>query len=251
VAVTAYSRLRMGWGAFDLTVMQGQTPMYATTQYVTGGTSAAAGSGVGVRRASLVLDRQLIEAGADPCLMHFDFLNMTAGNPDDTWIAADYVNCETAINTWWSAVAAYPHSNIKFTTVLWHRVGTGVSKPNPAERIMTVGAPVTSSGGAGAIPQAACSITFRTGVRKSWGRTYLPLGPNAVTAGRPTAVAVDAIANATNTLVTSLASQDFYLVVVSKPLASSLNVENVEVDNVPDVIRRRRWKKQTYRKILP
>jgi hypothetical protein len=98
----------------------------------------------------------------------------------------------------------------------------------------------------------ACSITFRTAVRKSWGRTYLPISIDAIGInGRPKNVAVDAIATATNTLVTTAATNDFHLVVVSQPLASSLNVERIEVDNVADVIRRRRWKATTYRKLLP
>jgi hypothetical protein len=71
------------------------------------------------------------------------------------------------------------------------------------------------------------------------------------TAGRVSTTAVDALTNALNTMVTTMASSDFQLVVVSKPLASALAVEHVEVDNVPDVIRRRRFKAQTYRKILP
>lgn len=62
---------------------------------------------------------------------------------------------------------------------------------------------------------------------------------------------VDSVAGATNTLVTSAASSDFYLVVYSKTKNALLNVESVEVDNVPDVVRRRRWKTATYKKILP
>jgi hypothetical protein len=62
---------------------------------------------------------------------------------------------------------------------------------------------------------------------------------------------VDSIATATHTLVTTAAAADFHLVVVSKPLTSSLNVESIEVDDVLDVIRRRRPKKSSYRKILP
>jgi hypothetical protein len=138
-----------------------------------------------------------------------------------------------------------------FTTISWHRKGTGVSKPNPAERT-TVITPITASASGAHFPQVACSITFRTGVRKSWGRTYLPLNAAGVLSnGSLPSGQVDAIAGATNTLMTSAASSDFHLVVVSSSLASSLNIEKIEVDDVTDVIRRRRWKSATYKKILP
>jgi hypothetical protein len=104
-------------------------------------------------------------------------------------------------------------------------------------------------------PQVACSITLRTASRRSWGRTYLPLGAlgasNDLSGGRFSTSYVDYVANATGTLVGTLASNDFYLVVYSATKSALLNVEQVEVDNVPDVIRRRRWKSSTYKKILP
>lgn len=248
---TAYVRLRLVWGPFDLSVAQGQTPNYGSTQIVTGGPTAAVGSGIGVRRASLYLDRTVADAGADPAFMHFDFLNTTGGVPDDTWTNGDFTQMETALNAFWNSAGAYAAGGHKLTQIIWHRVGTGVSKPNPAERILTVAAPALGGGGALAAPQHACSITFRTGVRRSWGRTYLPIGNTPMSAGRLSNTATDAIAGATNTLFLAAASNDFHPVVVSGPLASSLNIESVEVDNVTDVIRRRRWKRQTYRKILP
>ena len=44
---------------------------------------------------------------------------------------------------------------------------------------------------------------------------------------------------------------DFHLVVVSAARHSALTVEKIEVDDNVDIIRRRRWKQSTYRKILP
>ena len=62
---------------------------------------------------------------------------------------------------------------------------------------------------------------------------------------------VGTIAGAANTLLTSAASNDFVQVVTSLHLNAALAVEHVEVDDVPDVVRRRRWKQQTARTILP
>lgn len=249
---TAYKRLRVTWGGIDYEEVQVTSPGYALTDWASGGTSAAAGSGVGVRRASVVIDRATMNALMDPALMHFDFLNMTSGNPDDTWITSDYGVLETAIQTWWTGVKVYIPTTWKLSAILWHRVGTGVTKPNPAERIFTLGAPVAGTGGTyNQAPQAALSITFRTGVRKSWGRTYLPFGGAVGSDGMVGASTVDAVATATGTLVSTAATNDMHLVVVSAPLASSLNVENIQVDNVIDVIRRRRVKRKTYAKVLP
>jgi hypothetical protein len=99
----------------------------------------------------------------------------------------------------------------------------------------------------------SCSISFHVGPRRSWGRTYLPhlgAGDLQTTGGLLSTTAVDAIANATNTLVTSAAAADFYLV-VSTAARGLLTVEQIAVDNIYDIIRRRRWEHPTYRKALP
>lgn len=248
---TSYARLRMFWGAFDVDLVHADAPQYATTQIKDGGTSAAVGSGIGVRRASLVIDRAPAHASADPAFCHFDFLNVTGGDPDDTWTSGDYDTMEGHLTDWWNSVKTYVPVNYKLSEFRWHRVGTGIPHPNPAERTNIL---VSSIGGSasGFPPQAACSITFRTAIRKSWGRTYLPIGAEALGTGYVfTHTAVDAIAGATDTLVTDAAGDDFQLVVVSAAQTSSLAVESVSVDDVPDVIRRRRWKVETYRKVLP
>lgn len=242
----------MFWGAFDLVALQQSTPGYGATQIVTGGTSAVVGSGVGVRRATLLIDRSIQVAGSDPMFIHFDFLNMTSGSPDDTWITTDFTALETLLATFITTVSAYWSDKWRYTQVAWHRVGTGIGKPNPAERTLILTTPIAGSIATPvAIPQAACSITFRTGVRASWGRTYLPYAGTAGVSAKLVSTTVDAICTAAHTLAAGAAAQDFYLVVTSLAKASTLNVEKVEVDDIFDVIRRRRWKQSTYRKLLP
>jgi hypothetical protein len=241
----------MLWGALDWQAGSGNP--YSTGQTVSGGTSALP-PGVGVRRAILVIDRTAALAGADPAEMHLDWLNFTSGSPDDSWITSDFTTCEAAITTWFSALAPYITSAYKLSFINWYRAGVAVGTPNPVIRSTAVSIPGTGAG-TGAPPQVACSITFRTAVRKSWGRTYVPLGnlaaSNITGSGLITNAMVDAIAAATNTMVTSQASNDFALVVTSLRLSASLNVEHVEVDNMLDVIRRRRYRAATYKKILP
>lgn len=252
MSVTSYVRLRLFWGALDYEHTRSDAPAYTSAQTISGGPSAAAGSGVGVRRAQLTILRTLGGVAQDPAVMHFSFLNLTAGTPDDTWTTADYTNLETPLKAWMNAMSTYMAVGYNFSEIRWYREGTGVVPPNPPERVTAVtplipGIVTTSN----QIAQVACSITFRTGSRRHWGRTYLPYSKVVDNTLRPSASDVDNIAGAANTLVTSAAASDMHLVVVADSINSSLNVESVEADNVLDVVRRRRLKAQTYRKILP
>lgn len=250
MALTAFTRFRFLWGAADW--QSGSNNPYAAAETGSLGTDAL--SGVGVRRVMLVIDRATNHAGADPAIMHFDILNMTGGNPDDTWTAGDYTNVETALDAFWTSVKTKVTGNYKLVEYRYYRVGKGIVPPNPAVRSVTRSVAGTSAG-QNMPPQVACSLTFRTAARKSWGRTYLPLGALAasdLTSGHElSSTAVDFLATALQTLVTSLAANDFYLVVTSGTKSAALNVEKVEVDSNLDVVRRRRFKQSAYKKILP
>lgn len=250
MALTAYTRLRAFWGAFDYATDANRAPGYSSSQYANAGASAAVGAGVGIRRATCVLNRSAFTPALDTAIMHFDFLNMTAGVPDDTWVTADFTTLEGYLKTMFTSLVATMQPKHTFDTVSWHRIGPGAPVPNPAERIATVSATQPTGTGSTNPPQIACSITFRTGVRKSWGRTYLPCGISPGAQHRWASTNVDVVATAVDTMVKAAAAADFYHVVFSKTLNSALNVEAIEVDDVPDVIRRRRHKVQTYRKII-
>lgn len=244
--------MRLLWGAFDW--QGGSGNPYSGAQTQSGGTSAAAGTGnIGVRRATLVFDRSTYSPADDDMTMHFDFLNMTAGAADDTWTTGDYTTLEALLQSFWTSTKPYSDPKTKLREIRWHRAGAGVVPPNPAERVYILGTMDPGTGTAGAmVPQVACSITFRTAVRRSWGRTYLPyngLQPN--TQGRLPSGTVDTIASAASTLYTAAAAADFFLVVSSVKLSAALTVERIEVDDVLDIIRRRRWKHTVYRKLLP
>jgi len=119
--------------------------------------------------------------------------------------------------------------------------------------------PVNVSGSSVATPlpyQAATSITFRTPVPKHWGRIYLPgmhsadLNASAPGAGRLANNVVTPIADSTASLVQELANKHFQLVVPTTQVDSKFHValqmvNQVVVDDIPDVIRRRRAKQAT------
>lgn len=251
MALTAYSRLRMLWGALDWQAGGGSP--YSSAQTVSGGPSAVAGSGIGVRRASLIFARTTTGTFAEDVMVcHFDWLNLTGGSPDDTWTSGDYTNIEGDVTAFWTAMLPQISNRVTLREIRWYRVGSGVTPPNPPEHITTVGVAGTSTNDE-LPPQVAMSVTFKTAVRKSWGRTYLPgftEGSNAGD-GRILHAESTAVADKVSALVVAGAGHDFHLVVVSKHLSAALNVETIQVDDVWDVIRRRRYANPIYREVRP
>lgn len=252
MALLAFDRLRMLWGALDW--QHSPDHPYSSSQTLSGGASATVAGGVGVRRIEVVWDRATLHPGADVALTHFDFLNITSGAPDDTWTTGDYTNVEGYLTTFFTALKPYYHAGIRITQFNWYRVGLGVGTPNPAERQLTLTTPIVGTSGSGAVfpPQVAMSLTLRNGVRKSWGRTYLPLsGMTFTTTGTVATAVVDAVAAAASTMVTSAAAGEYALGTFSAHLSAFLNAEKVETDDNADIQRRRRWKSSTYKKLLP
>lgn len=250
MALVAFDRLRMLWGALDW--QTGASP-YSPAQTSHGGASAIAGVGVGARRASLIWARSVTGSFVEDVMVsHFDFLNITGGDPDDSWTTADYAAINNDIATWWSSMQGEISSRITLREVRWYRIGSGITPPNPPEDVFPVGTLGTATGDM-LPPQVACAVTFKTAVRTSWGRTYLPgfvessNGPD----GRLDSTDALAVANKLGNLVTDAASHDFRLVVYSAKLQALLNVESIQVDNTWDIIRSRRYATPTYRAVNP
>jgi hypothetical protein len=243
---TPYFHLRAFWGGFDLSY---GTPEYTGSSLVSAGTSAVAGSGVGVRRAVLSWTQTAPGTIVDDAReTHFDFMNITGGSPDDTWTTTDFTDLETLILAWHAAVKVYMDQTMVLQTIKWYRIGTGVIPPNPPERILSP-ADACTSASIVLPPQNAMSITFKTARRRQWGRSYLPGITTAAlgTRGALSSSVVDVIGGATNTMVAGAAAKQFYQGVLSGVAGSFFATEQVQVDDVADVIRSRRWKNTTHR----
>lgn len=207
------------------------------------------------RKCTLVFTRAasgMPQSDAAQCSFHI--LNITAEEPDPSWTTADYVACETRLNTWWTTVKAQIATDWTLKEYRWYRFGPLFKANGAPRRITAVG--VAGTGTGVRLPdQLAATITLKTVHRKSWGRVYIPgIGAQAVgSGGRWTNGVYTNYANATGVLINGLATDDFGLCVFSRkgsvygpkgeiitPAGACLGVTQVQVDDIPDVQRRRR-----------
>lgn len=192
----------------------------------------------------------------------FDIANITGGSLDDSWTTGDYTTCEAAIDTMVTALNSHIPNCYQLVEYRWYRRKFNdytEQKPfadsGPPERVT---AKAITGGTANVMPtQTSMSITEKTAFPRHWGRFYLPVsgGSDMTTARRFDTAAVDAVANAVGACYATLQTAEFFPVVpvtqVDKaPARGLLQVTAVQVDDVPDVQRRRRLSQTSYRKIV-
>jgi hypothetical protein len=184
-------------------------------------------------------------------LFGIHWINLTSGELDTTWTSADYASVEGAIETMWSSLAAIISSDFRLEEHRWYAFGAGVTPPNPPSRITTLATPAVGTATATGVHQAACTVTLRTTLRRHWGRFYLPLAGSQVgSGGQITNSNTDAIAAAARTaLLVTPAAQGVIPVVYDRTRKLVFGTTQLEVDSVPDIIRRRRPRDTSYRKI--
>jgi hypothetical protein len=240
-------RLKCFWGAVDLELTDEQ--VYDPAEVKSLGVDVEAPGGIGVRRAQLVFSRANLGVGEGPVVTTIDFLNTTGGEPDDTWITADFTNLETLITTWWTGIDDYAPNNVVFDQIRWYRVGKGAGTPNPPVRITEMNH-VGASNNVN-LAQMAITLTEKTAVRKAWGRMYLPLNNYGSfdADGFISATVTAAIANVSEDLFSAAAAADYIPVVWSRTRNKLFSVEYLQVDNIADVMRSRRPSTPTLREV--
>jgi hypothetical protein len=240
--LTAYTKFRFLWGAVSLDT-DDEAPAYALSE-----TAADIPAATNIRRCTLVWDRSAYSM--DRVQTHLDFMNITGGLPDDTWTAGDFTTVEAAIDAFWGSIKSMYHTGIFLTELRWYRVGPGADPPEPTVRVSSRS--VAGTSGTGSMPQqCAITVSLRTALRKHWGRIYLPTPTitQLAAGGLLSNTAVDAYGAAFNTLMTSIATADFYPVVYSRTKERAYSVNRVVVDNIIDIQRRRRPERSTYQKV--
>jgi hypothetical protein len=198
----------------------------------------------------------------DDMFITFDLVNVTNGNIDTTWSTTDYTNAEALFDTFFTNMKPNYGASMTVDQYRWYR---RMFNPysNTTKAFADSGPPVrltskTITGTAGSFfHQMACAVTEKTPWPKHWGRFYLPaIAATSSTGGRWANATVDTVAGHVNTLYQGLAAAELFPVVpvtqVDKdPLRALIGVEKIQIDNVPDVVRRRRPASVTYRKTLP
>lgn len=158
--------------------------------------------------------------------------------------AADHALVEARLDAFWTALVTY---RTTFVNEGFHRWYGPFDAPGPHGEAIRVAAAATLDGTAtqGLPQQVACSVTLETDVRRRWGRFYIPcLGTNALASpsdqGRWSDAFTTAVANAADTCFTQTLT-DWRVVVFGAPTPTSLEVRQIRVDDIPDIIRRRRF----------
>jgi hypothetical protein len=211
------------------------------------------------RRCRLVFTRKSPTGlNEDTAQIDFEFVNYTGGLPDDSWTDADFLVVENALTTWWAAIDQRISDSHVLDQLRWYAFGPSLPKPaglgeqpGPARRIVdrnNVGFVV----GGESMYQLAVSCTLRTGVRRRWGRFYLPglVVTNLTDLGRLEGGITGELANATDAFFTTCLNSDIVPVVYSPTVRRAYGIEAISVDDIPDVIRSRRPKQVQTRVVI-
>lgn len=178
-----------------------------------------------------------------------------AGTDRVIGLTSELPTIEGFANTLSTALAALMSTQWTLAEYVWHErrashpaAEGGGEKPGPAIRRTAKSTVGTDAGGR--LPdQIACTCTFKTPSRKHWGRVYLPgFAKSTVdgTYGRFNNGGCDIVAAAFNAFATSLDGAGYRLGVWSYQKQAFMDVDQVQVDNVVDVQRRRRAKQRSY-----
>lgn len=207
------------------------------------------------------------------CTFHF----LKAAAPTGPWDdAADLATIEGHVTTYWAAIAPNFLASTVSDQYRWYKDGPSYYKlngdgtayipvgGNPAVRVTEVSTPGTLGGVSELPPQVAMSVTELTSMRKHWGRWYLPAAgvPASDPNGRIETTLVASLMTASAQFYGGLIAIGFQPVVFSiqKPVrlnakgaslpaedAVAYAVTQLQIDNLFDVIRRRRYDQPTQR----
>lgn len=180
-----------------------------------------------------------------------------AGTERTIGLTSELPTIEGFANTLHASLAAIrpPHSTL--SEYIWHErrvthpaAKGGGEKPGPA--IRRTAKSVVGTDASGALPdQMTFTCTFKTPSRQHWGRVYLPAmskGSIDSPLRRINSGVVDLIASSFNTFAVSLDGAGYRLGVWSYQKQAFMDVDQVQVDDIPDVQRRRRAKQRAYAK---
>jgi hypothetical protein len=177
------------------------------------------------------------------------FINIAPALAGETLTDTQKTAIESAWQTFWNAIKSKCSADVGLQEFRWYGISLADPIGGPPNRITTLTRNTGSSSLFGPL-QVAETITLRTALRKHWGRLYLPVCPSAFGHGTFASGDVDLIANSFRTFIASCVTAQTTPVVYSPSRQSVLSISQVEADNLPDIVRRRRPKNSTYKKII-
>lgn len=201
----------------------------------------------------------------DQCTFHF--LNLTGGEPDDTWTAADFIQVEDLVHDWWDPLKTFYTPEIQLSEYSWRYDGPGFrphgSGFSPTIRSIPQSVSGTASSGTQLPPQCAVSVTEvteskytaygvgvpgdtpgtgRTQLRNRWGRIFLPAPSHGMLLhGRFDAGFCASVSLRTSQLYNGLVAADIIPVMYSPTTGNAWSITELHVDDIVDVIRSRRF----------
>lgn len=188
----------------------------------------------------------------------------------DNLNGTDMTATETSFKSrWWGGVRDLIANSWTFQEMVWRDFGADLPLTTPEDPVATPPVhkygpvkrrtSVIEPGGNVNVrfpDQVAVTATFKTGSRKHWGRVYqggfaVPT-TGASTFGRILPANVDAVATAWDGHFSELSGfvRVVEPVVWSAKYAAIMSIDQLQVDDVFDVVRRRRAKQASYRKVL-
>jgi hypothetical protein len=194
----------------------------------------------------LVFNRSTI-AAEDVAVCTFDL-----EGPDVDATTADTI--ENSFENWWGLIRPGIAAQLSLSQFRFYNGYNGDGSPGQADQIITVNLPGLNTTGM-LPPQCSCSVTeelYSGGTsaiveRRHWGRFYLPgiakdqTGPD----GRFIGPFVTGVADHTKALYDGLATLGWEPSIWIKPQGSASHVlaavNGIRVDDIVDIIRRRRW----------
>lgn len=206
----------------------------------------------------------------DDALCTFHFLKVTGGNPADTWVDADFTTIEAAWDTCWNYLRPRWSDSMHLKQYRWYRAGPdqealmgGQGRTGPPVRVVDRSVYGGDDGILQLPPQVALTVTERTTVPRSWGRFYMPAPQAASSAwnnvdpeGRWVLAFQQTVADAWEDAYAAAKAAGTPVVVYSRAKAErpskgggtlpaigarALTVDELQVDDLADVIRSRRW----------
>lgn len=194
----------------------------------------------------------------DRAQIGFDFAKLSAGGNDPTWDAAQIDPVLDSLTLLLGDLAVYMDNNaywqeLRAYVKKFRDVGPGIAPSgDPVEvRTMSIGG---VSAGTVVLPyQVAASVTEKTAMRKHWGRFYIPCPSSQYTDGfgRFTSSLTQGLSTAVAARYEALANLNYVAVVPSAATRTLFSVTQIQVDDVPDVIRRRRPRTTLIRSVHP